>query len=106
VGDYNAVTMDGYNMQELARAFSAVGSEERLRILSLLLKNPRVGCGELAQLLGLSQPAVSYHLRVLETAELITKVREGRRRCISVSPRLRAILRDNVIRWLREQEVS
>ncbi|MGY4707899.1 ArsR/SmtB family transcription factor [Candidatus Bipolaricaulota sp. J31] len=98
--------MDDYSVQELARALSAMGSEERLRIISLLLKSPRVGCGELAEILGLSQPAVSYHLRVLETAALITKVREGRRRCISVSPKLRAILRDNVIRWLKEQGVS
>ena len=98
--------MGTYTVQELAKALAAVGSEERLRILSLLLKNPRLGCGELADHLGLSQPAVSYHLRVLETARLINKVREGRRRCISLTPRLKAILSEGVIRWLREEEVS
>ena len=98
--------MGAYTVKELAKALAAVGSEERLRILSLLLKNPRLGCGDLANHLKLSQPAVSYHLRVLESARLINKVREGRRRCISLTPRLKAILSEGVIRWLSEEEVS
>lgn len=98
--------MGSYSVQSLAKALAAVGSEERLRILSLLLKNPRLGCGDLAEHLGLSQPAVSYHLRVLESADLIGKVRQGRRRCISLTPKLRTILHEGVIRWLREEEVS
>ena len=98
--------MGAYTVQELAKALAAVGSEERLRILSLLLKNPRLGCGDLANCLGLSQPAVSYHLRVLEAARLISKVRDGRRRCISLTPKLTLILNEGVIRWLREEEVS
>lgn len=98
--------MDTYSVQDLAKTLAAVGSEERLRILGLLLKNPRLGCGDLAERLGLSQPAVSYHLRVLEAAQLIDKVRQGRRRCISLTPKLSAVLHQGVIRWLREEEVS
>ncbi len=98
--------MDIYTVQDLAKTLAAVASEERLRILGLLLKNPRLGCGDLADYLGLSQPAVSYHLRVLESAELIAKAREGRRRCISLTPKLSTILHEGVIRWLHEEEVS
>ena len=98
--------MNAHTVQDLAKTLAAVGSEERLRILSLLLKNPRLGCGDLAEHLGLSQPAISYHLRVLEAANLIDKVRQGRRRCISLTPKLEGILHQGVIRWLREEEVS
>ena len=42
--------------------------------------------GELVAALGLSQPAVSQHLRVLLDAGLVTVRREGRRRLYRASP--------------------
>ncbi len=98
--------MGDYDLQDLAKTLAAVGSEERLRILGIIMRWPEVGCGELAQRLGLSQPAVSYHLKVLEAADLIVKVRRGRSRCLSVTPKIERILRAEVIRWLRQEEVK
>lgn len=87
---------------ELARAFAALGSRERLRILGLLLRNGRAGCEEIAGLLDLSQPAISYHLGVLEGAGLISRERRGRHLCITLTPRLGELLEERTIHQLRE----
>jgi len=93
--------MSTWDYQELAQALAAVGSPERLRIVGLLLREPKVGCGRIADYLELSRPAVSYHLRVLETSGLIEKQREGRRRCIVLTSKLERILGEEIIAWLK-----
>ena len=98
--------MGAYDIQDLARSLSAIGSEERLRIIGLIMRRPELGCAELAHELGLSQPAISYHLKVLEAADLIVKIRRGRTRCLSVTPKIERILRAEVIRWLKQEEVK
>ncbi|MEX2080454.1 MAG: metalloregulator ArsR/SmtB family transcription factor [Dehalococcoidia bacterium] len=63
-----------------ARALAALGDPVRLRIVSLLAAAPggsACGC-ELESPLGLSQPTVSHHLRILREAGLVTGHREGR----------------------------
>jgi ArsR family transcriptional regulator len=65
---------------ETARALAALGDPVRLRIVSLLAAAPggsACGC-ELESPLGLSQPTVSHHLRILREAGLVTGHREGR----------------------------
>lgn len=60
---------------ELARQLWAIGDPVRLRLLRLLPTEPvcedhsNVSC--LAEKLGLSQPTISHHLRVLRQAGLI-----------------------------------
>jgi ArsR family transcriptional regulator len=87
------------NDDRFARTFAALGETTRLRIMQLL---PRAEvCAEmynvveLAHELGLRQPTVSHHLKVLAQAGLI----RGRRRCNSlyyyVDPQA-------VLAWLRE----
>lgn len=49
-----------------------------------LRREPRA-VGELARALGVTQPAVSQHLRVLEEARLVTFRRDGRRKVYAVS---------------------
>ena len=51
----------------------------RRRILELLRDGER-GVGELVERLGLSQPGVSKHLRILREAGLVSVRPEGRRR--------------------------
>jgi len=63
--------------ETLASAFQALGDPIRLRILSL------VGTGspsatDLNEALGMSQPRVAHHLKILVTAGLISAVRDGR----------------------------
>jgi DNA-binding transcriptional ArsR family regulator len=56
----------------------ALGDPTRRRVFELLQAGPR-SVGELAAELPVSRPAVSQHLRVLETAGLVTHRRNGTR---------------------------
>lgn len=58
--------------------FSAVGEPHRRTILDLLAPAERP-VGEVVAALGLTQPTVSKHLRVLREAGLVTARRDGRR---------------------------
>jgi DNA-binding transcriptional ArsR family regulator len=71
--------------------FSIVAEPSRRQILDLLGDTERP-VGELVDRLGLSQPAVSKHLRVLREAGLVEVRGDAQRRLYSVRPEpLRAI---------------
>jgi DNA-binding transcriptional ArsR family regulator len=53
-----------------------LGNENRFTILQAIMKKPR-SVGEIATKVGLSQPAVSQHLKVLKTASLVYDTRSG-----------------------------
>jgi DNA-binding transcriptional ArsR family regulator len=97
------LAVEAMEIKRLAQEFSALGSEDRLRILGLLLGGKLPSCGEIAEELGLSNPAVSYHLRMLEEAGFILRTRRGRARCLELTPRLRELLRADVLRELKEE---
>ncbi len=86
----------------LAQVFAALGSSERLRIVCYLLQEEQPNCGDIACRLGLSAPGVSYHLRALEAAGLIQRVRRGQRRCVLLTPRLRELVRPEALCRLKE----
>jgi DNA-binding transcriptional ArsR family regulator len=65
--------------------FELVAEATRRRILDLLRERARP-VGELVKLLGLSQPGVSKHLRLLREAGLVRVRREGQRRWYELSP--------------------
>lgn len=60
----------------LAALFQALADPTRLRILALL-RAMELSVGELAQLLGQSQPRVSRHVRVLSDSGLVGRRKEG-----------------------------
>jgi DNA-binding transcriptional ArsR family regulator len=60
-------------------ALRALGEETRVRIMALLIEQPR-DVGEIADALGVSQYNVSKHLRVLREAGLLEVEKEGRQR--------------------------
>jgi len=60
----------------LSPRFQALADPSRLRILSLL-RAMELAVGELALILGQSQPRVSHHVRVLDEAKLIERRKEG-----------------------------
>ena len=63
---------------EAARRFKALSDPARVRLLSLIAESGEIcGC-DLEGPLGLSQPTVSHHLKVLAEAELIHKERRGK----------------------------
>jgi DNA-binding transcriptional ArsR family regulator len=63
----------------MTTAFEALAEPTRRHILDLLRERPRV-VGELVDLLGLSQPLISKHLRVLREVGLVTVRQDAQRR--------------------------
>ncbi len=62
----------------LTRLFKALGDEQRLRILSLLIEKGELNVSQIGGDLDQSQPAVSHHLAQLRQAGLIDFRREGK----------------------------
>ena len=63
-------------MSTVDRVFEALSSTTRRRILAYLSETP-LTAGDIAKRFEMSQPAVSKHLSVLESAGLVWKQREG-----------------------------
>lgn len=55
----------------------AYSSTARLHILSYLKKRPSATVGEISEVLGLTDGAVSQHLRVLKNANVVVSIRRG-----------------------------
>lgn len=64
----------------MAPVLAALGDPVRLRIVSMLLAAPEgTACGcDLESPLGLTQPTVSHHLKILREAGLVTGEKQGR----------------------------
>jgi ArsR family transcriptional regulator, arsenate/arsenite/antimonite-responsive transcriptional repressor len=65
--------------EQLAAIFRVLGEPARLQVLSLIAAQPtgEACVCELTEPLGLSQPTVSHHLKVLYEAGLLQKERRG-----------------------------
>lgn len=61
---------------EIAQMGKGIGNENRYRILEALMRGPR-SVGQIAVKTGFAQPAVSQHLKVLKSANLVQDVRKG-----------------------------
>lgn len=63
----------------LAALFRVLGEPARLQMLSLIAAQPNqeVCACELVEILELSQPTISHHLKVMYQAELLEKERRG-----------------------------
>jgi DNA-binding transcriptional ArsR family regulator len=77
---------------EWVEVFGALASAPRLRIVEQLRRGT-VRCQEIQSIVGLSQPAVSYHLAKLERAGVVVKEKSGTRNCYRVSKTLDGVLR-------------
>ena len=65
------------NLKKLTKILKALGDESRLRIIALLKKRNELCVSEITQIIGLSQPTVSSHLKKLLEAEIITYSKDG-----------------------------
>jgi DNA-binding transcriptional ArsR family regulator len=79
------VFLFGYITVMASGVFEVLGEPVRRRVLDLLLERPRP-VGELVELLGLSQPGTSKHLRVLREAGLVRVRVDAQRRWYELSP--------------------
>lgn len=73
-------------MTSIVSAFKALGDPARVRILEFLWRPEAACCSledkvcacDVERMLGLSQPAVSHHMKVLMQAGLVTSGKDGR----------------------------
>ncbi|WP_455200080.1 ArsR/SmtB family transcription factor [Kaarinaea lacus] len=75
-----------YNNDSLNSTFGALSDPTRRAILARLAKG-EAQVTELAEPFGISLPAVSKHLRVLEQAKLIERHKDGRIHRFTINPR-------------------
>jgi len=84
-----------------ADAFNAVAEPRRRQILDVLAAGERP-VNDLVSLLGLAQPVVSKHLRVLREVGLVDVRDEGRQRVYSINGRPLKPIHD----WVKSYEQS
>ena len=63
-------------MKEAAELFKILSVDKRIEIIEILKKKP-MNVNALADVLGITQSAVSQHLRVLKAAGLVSDERQG-----------------------------
>lgn len=65
-------------LRELVVALRALGDAPRLRILRQMAMVDEISVSDLSRQLRISQPLVSWHLRILRQAGLISTRKDGR----------------------------
>ena len=69
--------LDGVTATRTAELFAALSDPTRVRIVGLLA-HTELCVGDLCLVLGMSQPAVSHHLRLLRTLRLVEARKQGK----------------------------
>lgn len=62
---------------DVVAVFKALADRSRCQILELLQESGELRVGDIAAGFEMSHPAVTKHIKVLETANLVTRRREG-----------------------------
>ncbi len=68
---------DAEALEQSAAVFKALSDPTRVRILKTIAHMEQMCECNIVPVFGLSQPTISYHLKVLREAELITSERRG-----------------------------
>lgn len=68
---------DDEDIYDLADLFKMFGDTTRMKILYVLLESEMCVC-DIAEILGMTQSAISHQLRILKASKLITSRREGK----------------------------
>ena len=72
---------------DMARVLKAMGDVNRMKIIRIIASNPdeSVCVMEVAEMLGISQPATSQHIRVLSNVDILTSRRIKNRTYYSIN---------------------
>lgn len=70
-------TTASVDLEVLARAFQALADRKRLEIVRLLTNGERCVC-DLTEVVGAKQSLLSFHLKILREAGLVTSRRRGK----------------------------
>ena len=73
----HAAALDPRTAARAAELFKALADPARIRILSLLAEGEQC-VRRIAEAVGMSEPAVSHHLRVLRALRVVSPRRQGR----------------------------
>ena len=71
-------------MYDMAELFKVFGDSTRIKILHELMQSERC-VSELAETLRMTQPAISYQLRILKQTKLVRSRREGKTVCYALA---------------------
>jgi len=84
--------------RKLARIFSALSDETRIKILDFLILHGKLTVNQIRELIGTSLPAISYQLRILLSANLVKYEKKGKEKFFSITDEnVRKILEDGVL---------
>jgi len=84
---------------DLPAVFAALADDTRFAIVNRLLRDGELPVGAIAAPFSVTPPAISRHLRVLESAGLVERRIDRQRRMIRVKPEAL----DTISTWLGEQ---
>lgn len=65
------------NLKKITKILKALADESRIRIIALLKERNVLCVCEITEIIGLSQPTISSHLKKLQDAEVITYSKDG-----------------------------
>ena len=65
------------NLKKIIKILKAISDESRLRIVYLLSQKSKLCVCEIQEIIGLSQPTISFNLKKLEESEIITHSKNG-----------------------------
>ncbi|MCL4417764.1 MAG: metalloregulator ArsR/SmtB family transcription factor [Actinobacteria bacterium] len=65
------------NLKKITKILKALADESRVRIVALLKERDILCVCEITEIIGLSQPTISSHLKKLQDAEIITYSKDG-----------------------------
>lgn len=65
------------NLKKITKILKALADESRIRIVALLKERDVLCVCEITEIIGLSQPTISSHLKKLQDAEIITYSKDG-----------------------------
>ncbi len=64
-------------LNSLTRIFKALSDESRIRMVNLLNTKKGLCVCEIREVIGLAQPTISSHLKLLENSGLVTYIKDG-----------------------------
>ncbi len=68
--------MSVWESMNFVKVCKALADQTRFEILTKIREMGEISCGQITELFPLSQPTISYHLKILQDAELL-KVRKS-----------------------------
>lgn len=98
-GVTGATVVSVQDAEQIARVMSALATASRVRILARLRQAP-CPVSDLAEAMGMAQPAVSQQLKVLRDLGLVTGTRSGRQTLYAIHDTHIAVVLEEALRHI------